>query len=1464
MTTKRPCVFVYLTRFVFFFSLPFTYGQSLELDSTWWFTNGKVNSIVKDSLNNQVYLGGEFSYLGPEINNGAIFNLNNTESLIPTSNINGSVKSAIPDGANGWYLGGDFTMIGDSVRERIAHIDELGNVTNRLTGISFSNTVNSLILADDKLIVGGKFLQYGNNQRFAVELTTSSELSTPSFPEINNYVNVSISDGSGGWFIGGNFSTVGDSLRQSFAHILSDGSVSAWSVPVNGSINVMSRTNDTLIIGGNFTSVNGVNRNNIAMLDINSAQLLNWNPVINGTVNAIHIALDQIFVGGTFTDVGGQNRIGFASFIHNTGTLSAWNLDLDGEVLCIKSSNNSVYLGGNFTMSYGQVRNRILAINGTSGSLSNWNPNSNNKVYDIVLKDGLLYVGGQFTNIGGQNQNKFATIDSTSGLLVNNGLYGNGIIFKLHLVNDTLYVVGDFTEFKNTPRYDVAAVNLTTSSVLPWCPTSNSGIGTISTFGNKVFLGGSFTMIGNPNTAYLVAINKYTGQSTNWNIATNLGVNNNVTALLFNQGRLYVGGAFSSIGGFPRSNLAVIDSLNGNVLSTIINVNSGVSALAANSTNLYIGGSFTQISGQTRNRIGSISLSSNLVTAWSPNADFAVLALAANDNNVYVGGQFSNIGGSIRNCLASVNSSTGIATSWNPNPQNFVSGENEYVNALKIQNDTLFVGGEFNVISTSERKKNAAFNLTGSLLSWTLHCNGTIYTIAKNNGEIFLGGSYNSIGGYVRKSLASINTITGKATQWNPNLDDNGEVNNLNLYGNTVYVVGDFESIGGQIRYDVGSINASTGNVTSWNPNPSSMGGFILGSAIANNFLFVGGDFSSIGSQNRSSIAAIDINTATISPWNPNANNDVFCLYPDVANNTIYVGGQFTNIGGQTRNRLAELNLTTGNATSFNPNVNNDVYSIQKSGNEVYFSGIFSLVGGFPRNRIASVISVSGALNSFNTSNTLWPYISGLFKLLIRNDILYSVGNENKLLKYDLINNSGEYFTIPNSNYQLALEVDNSRIYLGHWAQKGFSPYTTCEITYSDITEFACDSLVLSGLTYYSSGIFQQVILNSLGCDSVITLNLTILPSTSSIDYQLACDSLSWIDGNTYYSSTNSPTWILQNSNGCDSLITLNLSINQSNTGIDYQLACDSLTWIDGITYYLSTNTPTWVLQNSTGCDSLITLNLIIEQGIPTNVENMFSLPSSDLICNGSFAVEISGNPDFELTTNSITQSTSGYSLFTNLCPGVNDLQILNSCGDTTNIQYIVPIDSNYVLNNAFLDSLAQDSLGVTLTNCEIYYNNIDTAFIDSIWAVGNNVTVIWNIVDSNGSNYDTTSYVLNNGSGVFWLQLSIFCPTKALGEYFTVTEAVYFDNGNVSLANLYENESANIQVFPNPTDNTVTVTFGGNEARIKIFDIQGKLLFDSVINTNETIDLYNFESGIYWFKIETDYFEHFELIFKN
>ena len=156
-------------------------------------------------------------------------------------------------------------------------------------------------------------------------------------------------------------------------------------------------------------------------------------------------------------------------------------------------------------------------------------------------------------------------------------------------------------------------------------------------------------------------------------------------------------------------------------------------------------------------------------------------------------------------------------------------------------------------------------------------------------------------------------------------------------------------------------------------------------------------------------------------------------------------------------------------------------------------------------------------------------------------------------------------------------------------------------------THTQCDSLTwMDGNTYYASNNTAQFIISggsANGCDSVITLDLTIDSTATSIDTYAQCDSLMWIDGNTYYSSNNTAQHIISGgaASGCDSIVTLNLTIDTSATSSDDRVECDSLTWIDGNTYFSSNNTAQHVISGgaSNGCDSVVTLNLTIT---PVNI----------------------------------------------------------------------------------------------------------------------------------------------------------------------------------------------------------------------------------------------------------------------
>ena len=150
---------------------------------------------------------------------------------------------------------------------------------------------------------------------------------------------------------------------------------------------------------------------------------------------------------------------------------------------------------------------------------------------------------------------------------------------------------------------------------------------------------------------------------------------------------------------------------------------------------------------------------------------------------------------------------------------------------------------------------------------------------------------------------------------------------------------------------------------------------------------------------------------------------------------------------------------------------------------------------------------------------------------------------------------------------------------------------------YTDV-QSACESFTWDdGITYTASTNSPSITYTlDSGCDSVVTLDLTINSSSSAVDIQSACEEYTWIDGLTYIDNNNTATFLLTNTNGCDSIITLDLSINEATVSTDIQDACDEYTWIDGVTYVDNNNTATFILSNSNGCDSTITLALTIGQ----------------------------------------------------------------------------------------------------------------------------------------------------------------------------------------------------------------------------------------------------------------------------
>lgn len=162
-----------------------------------------------------------------------------------------------------------------------------------------------------------------------------------------------------------------------------------------------------------------------------------------------------------------------------------------------------------------------------------------------------------------------------------------------------------------------------------------------------------------------------------------------------------------------------------------------------------------------------------------------------------------------------------------------------------------------------------------------------------------------------------------------------------------------------------------------------------------------------------------------------------------------------------------------------------------------------------------------------------------------------------------------------------------------------------------------------------------------------------------------ACGSFTWIDGITYTSSNNTATYTYQNIFGLDSIVHLDLTIYTSVNSLDVITACNSYTWIDGNTYTSSNNTATYTYPGGAqnGCDSIVILDLTIETvniGVTVNGNTLTADVSGAsyqwLDCdnnnaiipgetNQSFTPSINGNYAVEITENNCTEISACYSI---------------------------------------------------------------------------------------------------------------------------------------------------------------------------------------------------------------------------
>ncbi|MGE0561788.1 MAG: GEVED domain-containing protein [Flavobacteriales bacterium] len=392
-------------------------------------------------------------------------------------------------------------------------------------------------------------------------------------------------------------------------------------------------------------------------------------------------------------------------------------------------------------------------------------------------------------------------------------------------------------------------------------------------------------------------------------------------------------------------------------------------------------------------------------------------------------------------------------------------------------------------------------------------------------------------------------------------------------------------------------------------------------------------------------------------------------------------------------------------------------------------------------------------------------------------------------------------------------------------------------------------SITVGTNTYTTTGIFTDVLTGSNGCDSTVTTDLTINTFASGTDVQTACNSYTWIDGNNYTASTNTPTYTIAggSSEGCDSIVTLNLTINTFASGTDVQTACNSYTWIDGNNYTASTNTPTYTVVGGSyqGCDSVVTLNLTINNSTTgTDVQTA---------CNSYTWID--GN-NYTTSTNTPTYTIVGGSY--QGCDSIVTLNLtINTFASGTDVQtacnsYTWIDGNNYT---ASTNTPTYTIVGGSSEGCDsVVTLNLTINTVDNSTSTNAN-TITANVM---GATYQWLD--CDNNNAIIAGETNQNYIATANGNYAVeVTQNGCTDTSscvNITGVGLEEYNKTIAAIYPNPTLGEFTINLKNaptSSVGFTLTTLEGKVIQQEqkVSSTTIVMGLSEQPKGIYLLKIE-------------
>lgn len=626
--------------------------------------------------------------------------------------------------------------------------------------------------------------------------------------------------------------------------------------------------NDVAIVGsmaylaGNFSHYAPV-VGGFAKADATTAGIETSLPRVSGEVREIvSDGAGGWFVAGRFSKVDQIGRTNVVRILPTGEVDLRFRSEINGKVNALAVHGQRLILGGEFSEISGVPCNGLGALDLVTGQLIvEWgtaNQTGPVIVNDIVLDGSSLFVGGSFTNLGGLSRTNLAKLSASTGDV--DGGWGPAVdqtVSALLIANGRIWCGGDFQRVNGVFRQWVTQLDVMSGAQLGTVPILDGPVRSFAREGNSLFIGGEFANVEGAASDPLIQYDLGGGGLIGWspNISKIFGAPS-VRSIAVENGVVYFGGDFDSVGGQTRSFAASADLVTSAAGNWIPGVDGPVEALFINSGSVLLGGRFHLAGLEMVPKLIALDLNTGArVELFNPQQEQSVQVIAASEQYVFVP-RF--VGNNLD--IVGIDPATGADLPWSVT----LNGQ---VDRLVAHGDTLFIGGPFTTVNGTSRNSIAAVSIsTGQLLPFNpsvTHSSETptVRAIRVAGQSVYLGGFFEMVGAESRPNFAVVDITDGTPSLFSPAPDF--DVFGIDVVGESVLVGGWFDEIAGRANPIFAVLDAAARVAAN---SPLVEGAAVTAIGSGSQFAYAGGEFTAFGEQPRTNLVIFDSVSAEVLP----------------------------------------------------------------------------------------------------------------------------------------------------------------------------------------------------------------------------------------------------------------------------------------------------------------------------------------------------------------------------------------------------------------------------------------------------------------------------------------------------------------------------------------------------------------------------------------------------------------------